>query len=35
MRHPLDHYARTTGRTLWLPDVRRSDKELVADFLYK
>jgi hypothetical protein len=35
MRHSLDYCARTTGRTLGLPNVRLSDKELVADFPYK
>jgi hypothetical protein len=34
-RHLLDQCARTNGRTLGLPDVHRSDKELVADFHYK
>jgi hypothetical protein len=34
-RQPLDQCAQTTGRTLGLPDVRCSVRELVADFLYK
>jgi hypothetical protein len=34
-RHSLDHCARTSGRTLGLLDVRKSDRELVADFPYK
>jgi hypothetical protein len=34
-RYFLDHCARTTERTLGLPNVRRFDRELVADFSYK
>jgi hypothetical protein len=34
-RHPLDQCAKTIGRTLGLPDVRCSVRELVANFSYK
>jgi hypothetical protein len=35
MRHPLDYCAKTTERTLGLPDSRCSIRELVANFSYK
>jgi hypothetical protein len=35
MRHPLNQCAKTTGRTLGLPDVRCSVRELVTNFSYK
>jgi hypothetical protein len=35
MRRPLDHCAKTTGRTLGLPDVHCSVRELVTNFSYK
>jgi hypothetical protein len=34
-RHPLDQCGKTTERTLGLPDVRYSVRELVVNFLYK
>jgi hypothetical protein len=35
MRHPLDHWTNSIGRTLGLVDVRCFFKELVATFSYK